>query len=102
MLVWSVLCDAADDGCQHLGSPATDTIMIDTLQHLFSFYISKHLMCDLRRFLFIICMLEAAINEECWQVTVKTVSFQLLIARQHARYPARHHICLFFVTLATD
>ena len=43
----------------------TDTIMIDTLQHLFSFYISKHLMCDLRRFLFIICMLEAAINEEC-------------------------------------
>ena len=80
----------------------TDTIMIDTLQHLFSFYISKHLMCDLRRFLFIICMLEAAINEECWQVTVKTVSFQLLIGRQHARYPARHHICLFFVTLATD
>ena len=43
----------------------TDTIVIDTLQHLFSFYISKHLMCDLRRFLFIICMLEAAINEEC-------------------------------------
>ena len=98
MLVWSVFDAARPSRITR----DTDTIVIDTLQHLFSFYISKHLMCDLRRFLFIICMLEAAINEECWQVTVKTVSFQLLIGVQHARYPARHHICLFFVTLATD